>query len=160
MTDPYDLQRRDPAPVGRAGEVALCVVVGVLLVVVFAALAGLGVASAVFGGGWVWPHGTEQIRNALGGLLNGHPGRGLPAHAAARVSGRTAVYAVVAACEVMAAVLIIIAVTWSARWCRPGDPRRGMAARREVRKVLGAQRVRRARRLIRPDLFPPAEEGR
>jgi hypothetical protein len=157
MTDPYDLRRRDPTPVGRVGEVALCAVAGVLLIVAFAALAGLGLASALFGGGWVWPHGTDAIRRTLGGLLGGQPGRGLPARVAAYVPSRVAVYASVATCELFASALIIAAATWVVRWRRPSDPRRGMATPSEVREVLGTKRLRRARRTIRPDLSRTAE---
>lgn len=40
---------------------------GVLLGLGLAALAGLGLASALFGGGWVWPHGTDTVGHVLGG---------------------------------------------------------------------------------------------
>jgi hypothetical protein len=152
MTDPYYLRRRDPTPVGRSGEVALCVVAGVLLLMALAALVGLGVACTLFGGGWVWPHGTEQIRRTLGGLLGEQPGRGLPAALAARVPNRAAVYASVATCELIATILIVVGIAWAVRWRRPGDPRRGMATRSEARDVLGTRRLRRARSLVRPDL--------
>jgi hypothetical protein len=160
MTDPYYLRRRDPAPVGHGGEVALCVFAGVLLVLSITALAGLGVASALFGDGWVWPHGTAQIRHAFGGLFGGRPGRGLPARLAARVPGAAAVYASVATCELIAAALIVVTITWAVRWRRPGDLRRGMATRGEVREVLGSRRLHRARRLIRPDLSRTPERTR
>ncbi|PZS26642.1 MAG: conjugal transfer protein, partial [Pseudonocardiales bacterium] len=57
MTAPYQ-RRRDPQPMGQGWEVAVAVIGGALLGFGLAALAGLGVASALFGDGWVWPHGT------------------------------------------------------------------------------------------------------
>jgi len=75
MTMPSQRQR-DPVPWSRGGEVALVAIAAVLLALALAALLGLALASACFGGGWVWPHGADTIGRVLGGLLSGHPGRG------------------------------------------------------------------------------------
>ncbi len=151
MTMPNQRQR-DPAPWSRGGELALVAIAAVLLALGFAALLGLAAAAAYFGGGWVWPHGADTIGQVLGGLLTGHPGRGLAVTDAARVPGRGAVYGCVAVAEVLLIAAAIAVTVLAQRWIRPGDVRRGMASRFEAQQVLGHSRLRDSSRLIRPDL--------
>ena len=159
MTSPQ--QRRDPQPMGRSGEVALVALAAVLMLLGFAALAGLGAAAALAGGGWVWPHGTDTVGSVLGGLLTGHPGRGLPPELAARVPGPVAVYSGVAGAELAMVVVATVGGVLFWRYRRPGDARRGMATRSEAMQVLGRSRLRAARAIIRPDLnSPPAARRR
>jgi type IV secretion system protein VirD4 len=65
--------RTDVAPIGwelpAAGGLCWLAAATVLLPV------GQGVASWLFGGGYVWPHGS--LLASVGGLLTGHPGRGV-----------------------------------------------------------------------------------
>ena len=156
--------RRDPMPLSRGGEVAFVVIAAVLGALGAAALAGLGVASALFGGGWVWPHGTVTIGRVLAGLLSGRPGRGLPRPAADRVPGPVAVYGCVASAEVVLLAVGITAAVLVARYRRPGGTRAGMASRWQASDALGAGRLRAAADLIRPDLradgyAAPAADG-
>lgn len=153
MSNAYPGRSRDPQPISRAGETALVALCAVLLGLSLAALTGLGLASLVAGRGWVWPHGSATVVHALGGLLAGHPGRGLPPGEAGRVAAPAVVYVAVTASE-----LVLLAVTglgWAlfARWYRPGDARRGMATRAEAAAVLGTRRLRTARAILRPDLY-------
>ncbi len=145
--------RRDPQPMSRGGEVAAVVLTGGLLLLALAALTGLALASALFGGGWVWPAGSDTAGQVLAGLLTGEPGRGLPAQLQARVPGSGAVYSSVAAAELvmLAAAGTAAALFW--RYHRPGDARGGMATRSEAQRVLGRSRLRQARTIIRPDLY-------
>lgn len=154
MTVPYQ-RRRDPQPMGQGWEAAAAAIGGALLGAAFAALAGLGVASALWGGGWVWPHGTDTIQHALGGLLQGHPGRGLLPAQEPLVAGRGAVYGCVAGAELLLVALAITAGVFIARYRRPGDARSGMASRSEAAQVLGIGQLREAKVIIRPDLYGP-----
>lgn len=151
--------QRDPQPLGRAGEVALVLLAGAAVLLGVAALAGLGAASALAGGGWVWPDGTENIGRALAGLLSGHPGRGLPPELAARVPGPAAVYWAVAVSELLMLTLAAGLCVLGWRYRRPGDARRGMATRSEAAAVLGRGRLRAARTIIRPDLNGTGRRG-
>lgn len=151
MTMPNQRQR-DPMPWSRGGEVAFVVIAAVLLAFALAALLGLGIAAAWFGRGWVWPHGTDTIGHVLGGLLSGHPGRGMVVADAEKVPSRGAVYSCVAACELLMITAAIATSVLALRWVRPGDARRGMASRAEAQRVLGTGRLRESGRLIRPDL--------
>ena len=148
-------QRRDPQPMSRGGELALVMAAAALLLLALAALLGLGLASAVWGSGWVWPRGSDTIGAVLGGIMGGHPGDGLPSPLQAHVPGRAVVYSAVAGTE-----LLMLTVTGTAgvlfwRYHRPGDARRGMATRAEAEQVLGLSRLRSTKAIIRPDLHRP-----
>ena len=157
MTCPQ--QRRDPQPLARGGEVALVTLAAVLLLLGLAALAGLGAAAALAGGGWVWPHGSDTIGAVLAGLLTGDAGRGLPPELAARLPGTAAVYSGVAVAGLLVLTVAGGGVVLFWRYHRPGDARRGMATRGEAAQVLGRSRLRAARAIIRPDLHDPAASG-
>jgi hypothetical protein len=158
-------RRRDPQPVGRPGELALLGLVGGLVLIMGAALVGLGAASVLFGGGWVWPPAGSSLNHTVGGMLTGHPGRGLPPHLAARVPSPGVVYAVVAVAELLLLAMGILVPRRLASYLRPGDARAGMASRAEAAAALGVGQLRRARVIIRPDLYgtrrdqDPADAG-
>jgi hypothetical protein len=152
MTASYQ-RRRDPQPMGQGWEVAVAVIGGAVLGFGLAALCGLGAASALFGRGWVWPHGTDTIGHVIGGLFAGRPGRGLDPRQARMVAGPLAVYLCVAACELAVIVGAVVGGMLVARYRRPGDARGGMATRSEAEQVLGMSRLRGARDIIRPDLY-------
>src|SRR3954449_13328423 len=153
MTTPAQ-RRRDPQPISRGWELAAAAAGGTVIAIALAALAGLGLASALWGDGWVWPHGSETVIHALGGLLHGDPGRGLPPDQLRQVAGSVPVYACVAAAElVLVATVVIIAVLIS-RYRRPGDARGGMATRGEAEQALGLRQLRAGRAVIRPDRYP------
>jgi hypothetical protein len=151
MTPPYQ-GRRDPQPITQGWEVAVVALGAAVLGAALAALAGLGTASALFGGGWVWPHGTDTINHVIGGLLSGHPGRGLAGPLAARVPADGYVYGCVTVCELAFVATVATVAVLVARYRRPGDARGGMATRGEARSVLGVRRLHAAKDIIRPDL--------
>ncbi|SFE43672.1 conjugal transfer protein [Blastococcus tunisiensis] len=152
MTPPF--RRRDPQPIARGWELAVAVAGGALIAVALAALVGLGLASALWGGGWVWPQGTETITHVLGGLLVGNPGRGLPPDQLRQVAGPIPVYTCVAAAELVLLTTAAITAVLVARHRRPGDARGGMATRREAEQALGLRQLRAGRAVIRPDRYP------
>jgi hypothetical protein len=165
---------RPPPESSPPGDLMLLTIAGAALVLALGALVGLGLAAFLFGGGWVWPPTSSSAVHTLGGLLTGHPGRGLAPAAQQRVPGRFAVYAVVAVVE---AVLIGVAVgclRWAvtasrssrvseagsaraASWDRPPTPRYASAG--EVAAVLGRRSLSRRRvAALRPDLYGKRKE--
>jgi len=144
---------RDPQPLSRGGEVAFVAVSLVLLLLGLAALTGLGTAAAVFGGGWVWPHGSDQIGHVLAGLLSGHPGAGLPPPEHARVPSQFLVHSCVTVAELLMLTVTVTAAVVFWRYHRPAGAGGGMATRAEAQQVLGASRLRHARPILRPDLI-------
>ncbi|MCU1613194.1 MAG: uncharacterized protein JWO98_734 [Frankiales bacterium] len=155
MTTPPQ-RRRDPQPISRGWELAAAAVGGALIAVALAALAGLGLASALWGEGWVWPYGTETIVHVLGGLLHGDPGRGLPPDQLRQVAGPVPVYTCVVAVELVLVITAVISAVLISRYRRPGDARGGMATRREAEQALGLRQLRAGRAVIRPDRYPSA----
>jgi hypothetical protein len=152
VTTPF--RRRDPQPISRGWELAVAAAGGALIAVALAALVGLGLASALWGGGWVWPHGTETVTHVLGGLLRGNPGRGLPPDEMSQVAEPIPVYASVAAAELVLLTAAVITAVLVARYRRPDDARGGMATRREAEQALGLRQLRSGRAVIRPDRYP------
>src|SRR3954449_8827776 len=153
MTAPSQ-RRRDPPPISRGWELATAAVGGPPIAVALAALAGLGLASALWGDGWVWPHGTETVIHVLGGLLHGDPGRGLSPDQLRQVAGPVPVYACVAVAELVLLATAVISAVLISRYRRPGDARGGMATRREAQQALGLRQLRAGRAVIRPDRYP------
>ena len=155
MTTPF--RRRDPQPIARGWDLAVAAAGGALIALALAALVGLGLASALWGGGWVWPRGTETITHVLGGLLHGTPGRGLPPDQLRQVAGPIPVYACVAAAELVLLTAAVITAVLVTRYRRPGDARGGMATRREAEQALGLRQLRAGRAVIRPDRYPATD---
>jgi type IV secretion system protein VirD4 len=144
-------QQRDPTTISAGWETAAFIGAAAATALALAALLGLGTSAALFGHGWVWPT-DATTQHALAGLLSGHPRRELPASAQARVPGPQAIYACVAASELLAVALIAAGMYCYARYRVPGDARRGMATRSQTRDALGVQNLRAAAPIIRPDL--------
>lgn len=148
MTAPYK-RRRDPTPMAQGWEIPVVVIGLALIMVVLAALAGIGIAAALFGGGWVWPHGTDTITHTLGGVLSGHLGRGLSPADAHRLAATGLTYLCVGLCELIVVVgTVAVGVAISQRMRNDG-----MATRRDAELVLGLGELRSARAIIRPDLY-------
>jgi hypothetical protein len=152
VTTPY--RRRDPQPISRGWELAVAAAGGTLIAVALAALVGLGLASALWGGGWVWPRGTETITHVVGGLLQGNPGRGLPPDQLRQVAEPIPVYASVVVAELVLLTAAVVTAVLVARHRRPGDARGGLATRREAEQALGLHQLRAGRAVIRPDRYP------
>jgi hypothetical protein len=133
-------------------------IASVLVVLALAAVAGLGLASMLVGGGWVWPHGNNAIGRAVGGILTGHPGRGLDVRQSRLAASPPCAYVGIAACEIAALGLSIVVSVLIMRYRRPTDARSGMASRDEAKQVLGLSTLRSARVIIRPDRYPSRHE--
>lgn len=117
--------------------------------------AGQGAAGVVFGRGWVWPQGTHGLLASLGGLITGHPGRGLTVEQAALVPAAGAVYLLIVVGELLLVAAAVYGVMLWWRHLGPGA-QLGMADRLEVETVLGLAGLRKARKVIRPDLYGTA----
>jgi len=146
-TNSIGRRRPDPLPWGweipAAGGLAwLCLAAGALLVAQAA-------ASWVSGHGWLWPD-SARLFPALGGLITGHVGAGIepPDGLPSPV--------LVAVLVVVFQVALIAVTGWAGWWfwssVGPGR-RHGMANRAEAETILGVGRLRRVRKLIRPDLY-------
>ena len=143
-------ERRDALPLTwelpAAATLAWVAVAATLL------LAGRGAATWLTGAGWVWPENGTGLTASLAGLLTGHPAAGLTTTDASVLPASGVAYLVVAMAEVAWLIVSLLAVgIWWRTW-GPGM-RQGLADRAEVEKVLGLSRIRRDRKVIRPDLY-------
>jgi hypothetical protein len=108
----------------------------------------------LFGGGWVWPHGTNTIGAVLGGIFTGHPGHGLLAPQASQVPSTATVYLCVSVLE----LLFIAALTWCCVLTLRRFRNDGMATRWEAQQALGVGQLQDAKAIIRPDLYGRARD--
>jgi hypothetical protein len=150
MTLTYQ-RRRDPVGFTPGWEVAVAVIAGAGFVIAAGTLLGLGLAGLLFGGGWVWPHGLNTIGSVLGGIVTGHPGRGLTMAEASRVPDPAAVYLCVAILELM----FLTTLTWCCVLIVRRFRNDGMATRWEAQQALGIGQLREAKAIIRPDIYGP-----
>jgi len=127
----------------------LVVALGVLLVTVSVQI-GRGVANLTVGAGWQWPPG-EHFISSLFGVLAGDGTAGLEGVRQA-ASGWQLMAWVTASVSVALVLGVLGLVAANRRW--GSGAVRGTASASEAREVLGEQRLRRHRRVIRPDLYP------
>ena len=155
MTTPYQ-RRRDPVPFTPGWEIAFGAVAITLLVVALGALLGVGLASLLFGRGWVWPPSLSDVGPVLGGFLTGDPARGYPPHVARLIAPPAAGYASIAVCD----AVLVGALAWLALQVTRRFRNDGMATRWEAREALGLRTLRDAMAIIRPDLVAGARRER
>jgi len=146
---PDSIARRRPDPLPWSWEVPAGAGLAWLSLSAATLLAAQGAAGFLTGHGWVWP-GSSRLFPALGGLLTGQVGVGVDATAG--LPAPTLVYALAVVTEL---ALLAVSVWAAVRfWSTVGPGRRhGMATRADAETVLGVGRLRRVRKLIRPDLY-------
>lgn len=142
--------RRDPQALGRGWEVAFVVAAVVLGAVAGAALVGIGIAAAWWGGGWVWPPSGREVGAAVVGLVQGRLGEGYPAADAARLADPLPTYVLVGVSEVALLAAVVCAFVVGRDRMRAASS--GMATRRQAEQALGVSRLRSVRAVVRPDL--------
>src|SRR6478752_965825 len=143
--------RRRPDPTPWGWEVPTAGLLTWLSVAAATLLAAQGVAAWLTGHGWLWPD-SPHLLPAFSGLVTGHVGAGVDAP-----DGLPPPVLVVIVAVLLELVLLVLTV-WAARWfwTTAGPGRRlGMATRADAETALGAGRLRRVRKLIRPDLYGP-----
>jgi type IV secretion system protein VirD4 len=149
MSPSNSIGRRRPDPLPWGWEVPAAGVLAWLCLDAGALLAAQAAASWVSGHRWLWPD-SARLFPALGGLITGHVGAGLDAPDGLPSPVLVAVLAVV----FQVALLVVAGWAGWRFWSSIGPGRRhGMATRAEAETILGVGRLRRVRKLIRPDLY-------
>ena len=147
-------RRRDPYP--WTWEIPLGIVLVILMVLVCGVHLGRGIANVLAGAGWVFPTRVELFRS-MPAVLAGDAAAGLDGLNGS-VSSLSAVRTWVVATEVMLlAVSLLLLKLVVDRW-GPGRLR-GMASRGEAERLLGVTRLRKVRRVVRPDLYRKNRDG-
>jgi hypothetical protein len=148
-------RRQNPYP--WTWEVPLGVAVAVLALLALGVQLGRAVANGLTGTGWTFPTGA-QLFDSLPGVLRGNAGAGLTGLHGDVASESTLLVCVVGTELILFALSIFLLKLGLDRW-GPGRMR-GMATVGEAERLLGVSRLRRVRRIVRPDLYgkgqPPA----
>jgi hypothetical protein len=141
-------RRRDPYPF--SWEVPFLAVLAVCVCLVLGVHLGRAVANLLAGGGWGWP-GRGQLLVSVPKVLDGHSGAGL-VRRSGPLAGPTALRTWIVVAE--------LALTAAAMWfgvvvLRRWGPWRvaGMASPAEVAQLMGVARLRKAKAVVRPDLY-------
>jgi hypothetical protein len=129
-------------PVGILATAALLLVLGVHL--------GRGLANWFAGANWHWPQPTALF-TSLPAVLGGDADAGLDGALPSAASASDVLGWVVAA-EVFVVVVLVAAAVYALRRWGPGRLK-GMATAAQAEAALGLSRLRRVRRVIRPDLY-------
>ncbi|MGB8382183.1 MAG: hypothetical protein WCG47_13255, partial [Dermatophilaceae bacterium] len=141
--------RRQPDPFPLTWEVPTALAACWLALAAATLLAAQASAGWLTGHSWLWPE-PPQLLTAVGGLLSGRIGAGLRVGSGLPPAGL--VYPLVGVFE----LALLAATCWAAArlWTAYGPSRRyGMATRADALTALGVGRLRRVRRIIRPDLY-------
>lgn len=130
-------RRQNPYP--WSWELPVGVVCAVLVVCVLGVHLGNGLAHLTSGHGWVWPD-HSQLFLSVPAVLGASTPLGLP---------------LVHAWVVVVELALAVGLGWASIMCwqRWGPSRvKGVATREQAERILGRTRLRKAARIIRPDL--------
>jgi type IV secretion system protein VirD4 len=131
------MESRRPASALRDSDLAVIVAGGAVFLLALGALVAVGLASLLFGRGWVWPPGVAGAVSELGALVTGDPAGGLDDASARRVPGAAAVWVVVVIVEFAVVALVVALVRVVNQGHRPPSDR---ASRAEAATALGRRR--------------------
>lgn len=138
-------RRTNPFPWTWEPAAATGLVVAILLAV--GVQLGRTAANWTAGAGWVWP---GNLLTGLWGVLAGDAAAGL--HFVGPAAGRGVLYAWVGGVEAVLLVALVSVGLGAARRWGPGRLK-GMATAVEAEQTLGVSRLRRVRKVVRPDLY-------
>ena len=138
--------RHDPYPWTWEPIVAAAMAIGLILVL--GVHLGRAAACLISGTGWCWTS-RDALFTSMWPILTGNASAGLtaPVH----IEGATLTASVLVA-EVGLTLLVLISLAWALRRWGPAALK-GVASPSEVEQLLGRQRLYRARRIVRPDLY-------
>jgi hypothetical protein len=147
-------RRQDPYP--WTWEMPLSVILAVLVLISFGVHLGRAVANVLAGCDWRFPSRADLF-TSLPAVLRGDAGAGL-ADLHGQLASPSSLVACVGATELilLTTTVLLIKLGWD-RW----GPRRlkGVASPGEAEKLLGVTRLRRSRKIVRPDLYRRRRPG-
>ena len=147
-------RRQDPYP--WTWEMPLAVIVALLVLISFGVHLGRAVANVLAGCGWRFPS-RVNLFNSLPVVLRGDAGAGLAdLHGPAASPASLLMFVAATELILLAATVALIKLGLD-RW-GPGRMK-GVATPGEAEKLLGVTRLRRSRRIIRPDLYGKRRQG-
>ncbi|RMB57241.1 hypothetical protein [Tessaracoccus antarcticus] len=142
-----DTQHQDGYP--WTWEPAALTAILLLIIAVLAMQIGRTTALLISGAGLLWPT-SRHVVTSIGGIIGGDTTAGLPSYVET-LAPMWLVWTMAA----LAAAVMCGATGWAV-WRLRGRAVKGMASTDQARHLLGLRRLRRTRRIIRPDLYPKA----
>ena len=147
-------RRHDPYP--WTWEIPLVTVLAILVLIIFGAHLGRAIANLVAGSDWRFPSRVDLF-SSLPGVLRGDAAAGL-IDLDGPVASRSSLLMCVAATELILLAVTGLLLKWGMDRWGPGRMR-GMATAGEAQRLLGVTRLRRNRRIVRPDLYRKDRRG-
>lgn len=144
-------QQHRATPYPYTWEVPVAVVVTVGYALTIGVHLGRAIANRPTCGGWLWPDAQAWF-TSLPAVLAGDAAAGL-SNAACATASTGALIGWIVASELAIVALLMVGGKWLLDRWGPGRLK-GMATPDEAAQLLGVARLRRARHIIRPDLYP------
>lgn len=147
-------RRQDPYP--WTWEIPLAVILAVLVLISFGVHLGRAVANLLVGSDWRFPS-RVNLFSSLPAVLRGDAGAGL-ADLHGPVASPSNLLVCVAATElILLATTVLLIKLGLDHW---GPQRmKGVAAPGQAEELLGVTRLRRSRKIVRPDLYGKHRHG-
>jgi hypothetical protein len=147
-------RRQDPYP--WTWEMPLAIVVDILILVVLGVHLGRAIANVLAGCDWRFPSRVNLFRS-LPAVLRGDAGAGLVDLHGPGASPSSLLTCVAATELILLATSVVLIKVGLDRW-GPGRMR-GVASSSEAERLLGVARLRRSRKIVRPDLHRRRRQG-
>ena len=141
-------RRRDPYP--WTWEVPVGVVLVILLVLAGGVHLGRAIANVLAGAGWSFPL-LVDLFSSLPGVLRGDAGAGLTG-LNGDLPSPMKLWVCLVASELMVMAVCVSLLKFALQRWGPGRMK-GMASADEAETLLGLTRLRKVRRVVRPDLY-------
>jgi hypothetical protein len=147
-------RRQDPYP--WTWEMPLAVILAVVVLISFGVHLGRAVANVLAGSDWRFPS-RVHLFTSLPAVLRGDAGAGLVDLHGPGASPSSVLVCVAATELILLATAVLLIKLGLDRW-GPG-PMKGVATPGEADKLLGVLRLRRSRKIVRPDLYGKRRHG-
>ena len=147
-------RRHDPYP--WTWEIPLVTVLAILVLIILGVHLGRAVANVVAGSDWSFPNRVDLF-SSLPGVLRGDAAAGL-VDLDGPVASPSTLLMCVAATELILLAVTVLLLKWGLDRWGPGRMR-GVATAGEAERLLGVTRLRRNRRIVRPDLYGQDRHG-
>ena len=147
-------RRQDPYP--WTFEIPLVIVIAGLVLISFGVHLGRAVANVLAGCDWRFPS-RISLFSSLPAVLRGDAGAGLVDLHGTGASPSSLLMCVGTTELILLATTVLMIKLGLERW-GPGRTR-GVATSREAESLLGVARLRRSRKIVRPDLYGKRRQG-
>jgi hypothetical protein len=147
-------RRQDPYP--WTWEIPLVIVLAGLALISFGVHLGRAVANVLAGCDWRFP-GRVDLFRSLPAVLRGDAGAGLVDLHGPGASPSSLLICVAATELILLAATVLLIKLGLDCWGPAGT--RGVATPGEAEKLLGVTRLRRSRKIVRPDLYGKRRQG-